>query len=236
MRAPSGKPYWAEVPALQESSLLDLSGGLPRTLDILDTIEFCWRCIGKLSHVDCREFSKHHHLQFDIEVGRDEFRNDIKRIFRRNGLVYDLTEEGHIERLVTPVLCETISSPHFRSGDADLDRMLETAQRKFLDPDDATRHEALGTLWEAWERLKTLGSRRDKKTQATSLLDTAAGSSSTRFRKVLEREAKELTWIGNNLQIRHSEASQKRLDQSEHVDYLFHRLFGLAQMILRMRS
>ncbi len=230
------KALRAEVPALRESSPLDLSGGPPQTLDILDTIEFCWRCVGKPSHVDHHKFFSHYHLQFDIEVGRDEFRNDINRIFRRNGLAYDLTEEGHVERLVPAVLRETLSSVQFLTGDTELDRILKTAQRKFSDPDDATRHEALEALWDAWERLKTLGSGRDKKMQVTSLLDGAAGSSSTQFRKVLEQEAKELTWIGNNLQIRHSEASQERLAQSEHVDYLFHRLFGLVQMILRMRS
>ena len=46
----------------------------------------------------------------------------------------------------------------------------------------------------------------------------------------LNRRARELTWIGNNLQIRHSETSQERLAKGEHVDYLFHRLLAFIQL------
>ena len=76
----------------------------------------------------------------------------------------------------------------------------------------------------------------DKKAQVTALLDVTAGSSSPKFREALEREAGELTWIGNNLQIRHSETSQERLAETEHVDHLFHRLLALIQAILRMNG
>ena len=206
-----------------------------RTLDILDMIEFCWRCIGKPIRKDYHEFFKHHHLDFNIEAGRDEFRDDINRIFRRNGLAYELTEHGHIERLAPPVLREELASDQFPTGDAELDRMLETARRKFCDPNEAIRREALESLWDAWERLKTLGDRSNKKTQITSLLDHIAGLSSPNFREALEREANELTKIGNNFQIRHSERNQERLARSEHVDYLFHRLFALIQVILKLR-
>ena len=223
----------AEIPTLQQRPWDDLSEEPPRTLDILDMIEFCWRCIGKPTYGGYHEFFKHHHLQFDIEVGRDEFRDDVNRIFRRNGLAYELTEQGCIERLVAPVLREELTSAQFRTGDAELNSMLETARCKFLDPDEAMRHEALKVLWDVWERLKTLGGP-DKKAQVTSLLDGTAGSSSPKFRAMLEREAKELTSIGNSFQIRHSETSQEQLAKGEHVDYLFHRLFCFIQMILRM--
>ena len=118
----------------------------------------------------------------------------------------------------------------------ELDSMLETARRKFLDPSEDVRREALQALWDGWERLKTLGCGRNKSVQAGSLLDSAAASSSSQFRSALEREAGELNWIGNNLQIRHSERNQERITRGEHVDYLFHRLFGLVQIILRMEG
>ena len=223
----------AEIPTLQQRPWDDLSEEPPRTLDILDMIEFCWRCIGKPICGGYHEFFKHHHLQFDIEVGRDDFRDDVNRIFRRNGLAYELTEQGCIERLVAPVLREELTSAQFRTGDAELNSMLETARCKFFDPDEAMRHEALKVLWDVWERLKTLDGP-DKKAQVTSLLDGTAGSSSPKFRATLEREARELTSIGNSFQIRHSETSQEQLAKGEHVDYLFHRLFCFIQMILRM--
>ena len=131
------------------------------------------------------------------------------------------------------MLREELVAVEFNSGDAELDQMLENARRKFLDPDPGVRREALEKLWDAWERLKTLGIGSNKKVQTGDILDRAAGASSGKFRKVLENEAKELTWIGNNLQIRHSEVTQEGLAAASHVDYLFHRLMAFVLLILQ---
>jgi AbiJ N-terminal domain 4 len=222
----------AENPNLQEPPWHHIHQQPPSTLDILDMIEFCWRAIGKPVRGSYHDYFSHYHLRFEVEVGRNEFRDAVNRIFRRNGLAYELTSGGTITRLAPTVLREELASAQFQTGDAELDRLLETARRKFLNPDEATRREALETLWDAWERLKTLGAGADKKAQTTALLDAVSGEL-PRFREALEREAKELTWLGNNLRIRHSETSQERLSRSEHVDYLFHRLLSLLQMVLR---
>ena len=147
----------AELPRIEKSYIYRSSEGVWETMDILDTIQFCWRCIGQPIQVDYHKFFQHHHLRFDIEAGREKFCEDINRIFRRNGLVYELTMQGTIERLVTPVLREKLLSFQFKTGDTELDCMLETAQRKFLNPDNAIRREALEKLWDAWERLKQQG-------------------------------------------------------------------------------
>ncbi len=230
------KAMRADIPTLQQRPWYEPVNDPPRTMDILDLVEFCWRCVGKPIHLDYHKFFSHHHLNFDIRAGRDEFRDVVNRIFRRNSLAYELTEQGHIERLVAPVLREELAAVQFDTGEAELDRLLETSRQKFLNPNEAVRREALETLWDAWERLKTLGSGADKKAQSTSLLDGTAGSFSPQFRAVLEREAKELTWIGNHLRIRHSEKNQERLAEGKHVDYLFHRLLSLVQLILRMKE
>ena len=85
------------------------------------------------------------------------------------------------------------------------------------------------------ERLKTLDGQVDKKARTKAMLDVTAGTSSPKFWDALEREAREITGIGNSLRIRHSETSQDMLATSEHVDYLFYRLFSLVQLILRSR-
>ena len=230
-----GQAMLAEIPNLQKPPW-ELSVEQPRTLDILDIIEFCWRCVGKPLRLDYHKFFSHHHLKFDIKIGRDEFYKEINRIFRRNGLAYKLTGHGRIERLAPPLLREELASAKFRTGDDKLNGMLEKARRKFLGPDMAMRLEALEAIWDAWERLKTLGTGQDKKTQMKSLLDQTADSSSSQFRAKLEQEATKLTQIGNSFQIRHSETNQERLTNSQHVDYLFHRLFALIQVILRMNT
>lgn len=228
-----GDAVWRAIGAEIPNLCYRAEGRPPPTLDILDLIEFCWRCIGKPRRNGYHKYCKHPHLDFNIEEGQNEFQAAINRIFGSNGLAYELKEDGQIERLAPAILREELISAQFRTEDNDLNGMLETARRNFLHPDETMRREALKIIWAAWERLKTLGKGSDKKSQVTALLDDTASSASSRFRQALEQEANELTKIGNTFQIRHSETDQERLNKNEHVDYLFHRLFALIQMILR---
>ena len=206
----------------------------PTTLSIMDMVQFCWNCIGKPIPVDYHEYGKHNHLRFDIEDGREQFCADVEDIFRRNGIAYKFTSHGRIERVAPRVLQDILTHADFRTGDSKLDELLNSACRKFLDPVPETRKEGLDALWDAWERLKSLGGD-DKKTQTRAMLDIAAGNRSPRFRDALDSEAKELTSIGNSLHIRHAETNQEVLAEREHVDYLFHRLFSLVNLIVRMK-
>lgn len=203
----------------------------PDTLVVLDFVEFCFHSIGKPIQHDYHKFFQHHHLTFDIEAGRDEFRVNINRIFARNGIAYDLTESGYIERLAPPVLREVLSNTLFASGDGTLDNMLEESRQKFLNPELQIRREALERLWDCWERLKSQADPNDKKAAVAILLERAA--SDMHFRALLEKEARELTEIGNSFHIRHSEVSQTPLKLSPHIDYLFQRLFSLVLLLLR---
>ena len=214
---------------------LDMPDIQPSTLDILDLIEFCWKSVGKPSRRSSHSFFSHHHLAFDEEAGKNEFRNEVETIFRRNGVAYVLTEDGRAERLAPPVFQHALVQSESHTGDVECDRLLSTAQRKFLDPRPEMRREALEALWDAWERLKTLDGQGDKKAQARAMLDNAARTSSPKFRDALDKEAVELTGIGNSLRIRHSETSQEMLATSEHVDYLFYRLYSLMQLVLKSR-
>ena len=216
-------------------TLSESVGHLP-TLDILDLIEFCWKSVGEPKRIGDHSFFMHSHLVFDRDAGREQFCYEIENIFRRNGIAYKLTEEGHIERLMPLAFQSILVESDFDTGDTELNRLLSIAQRKFLNPRPETRREALEALWDAWERLKTLEGQGDKKTQVKAMLDATAGASSPKFREALEREAKEVTDIGNSLLIRHSETSQEKLASSEHVDYLFYRLFGLIRLILLRKT
>ena len=238
----------AEIPELSvydeqdysghRQSILDTlneAGGRLPTLDILDLIQFCWKSVGKPNNVGSHPFFQHYHFEFDKQAGRNEFRDEIETIFRRNGIAYLLTEDGRIERVVPPAFEELFVRSEANTGDSELDRLLDTAQLKFLDPRPETRREALESLWDAWERLKTLDGQGHKKAQAQAMLDKAAGTSSPKFRGALEKEAVELTSIGNSLRIRHSETGQEILAEGKHVDYLFYRLYSLIQLILKSR-
>lgn len=235
----------AEIPNLamhvgaRGRSTLDQLGSLDNwfaisTPDMLDLVEFCWRNVSKATVIDDHSFFRHSHLGFDETVGKDEFRNDIERIFRRNGIAYNLTQDGRIERIVPAVFGDALANSDFNTGETELDRLLTTAKTKFLDPRPVIRRESLDALWDAWERLKTLDERK-KKAGIEALLDATVGGRSTKFRDALEKEARELTRIGNAFLIRHSETDQERLESNEHVDYLFLRMFSLIHLIIRSR-
>jgi len=207
---------------------------VPPTLAVLDLLEFCYRRVGKPVPFDYHKYSQHDHLRFEREEGQVAFRKDINRILARNGLAYELNHDGSIERLPSEVLGEALKFARFQTGDTKLDSLLETARGKYLDPDLTVRKEALEKLWDAWERLKTVGPGGDKKESVKALLGKCA--SETNFRETLDDEAKKLTKIGNTFMIRHTEKEQIPLESSEHVDYLFHRLFALICMLLRCRT
>ena len=228
-----GAALKAEVPEIP----WPLDSDVPKTHAILDFIEFCYKRIAKPEKlpIDGRHQSyyKHNHLTYDIESGKTEFRDKVNLIFARNGLAYDLKENGQIERLAPPGLRDILKSAVFNTSDSELDKMLESARRKFLDPNPAVRREAVEKLWDAWERLKTLEPGKDKKAKTKVLLDKSAGEHN--FRDLLESEANALTKVGNDFMIRHSETNKIPIKIDTHVDYLFHRLFALIWLLLQSR-
>ena len=223
----------AEIPGISWPLQTEVSWTpyAPDTLDIHDFIQFCYRHVSKAIQGNYHSFFKHHHLSFDRDSGRDAFRERINRIFARNGIAFDLLVDGSITRLAPPVLAEVLCSPLRPTGDSTLDGLFEDARRKFLSPDLRVRKEALEKLWDAWERLKTLHIPSNKKKSVARLLEMA--SPEPGFRARLDREAHELTNIGNTFQIRHFEAQKVRIGTSAHLDYLFHRLFALMYLLVR---
>lgn len=205
----------------------------PPTPAVLDLLEFRHRHIAQPNQGSFHDWYGHYHLGFDREAGQNSYRSQMNSILARNGLAYELRPSGTVERLAPPVLRESLRSAVFQTGETGLDDRLEKARSKFLSPEAETRRESLVELWGAWERLKSLDEPDNKKLSITTLLDKVTSESS--FRATLETEAKELTRIGNNFQIRHTELGKPAILDSAHVDYLFHRLFAFILLILGKR-
>lgn len=205
----------------------------PDTLLVLDFLEFVFAAVAQPIPGKHHDYFNHHHLMFDQAVGREEFRKTVNRIFARNGVAFEMLSTGRIVRVLPPVLGDELKRTTFRSGDRTLDNMLEECRTKFSDRNPLVRREALERLWDAWERLKSLADPGDKKRSIRITLDAAAAEPSLRLR--LETEANELTTIGNSHLIRHSEVNQVAVIDVDHVDYLFHRLFAMIQLILRKK-
>lgn len=223
----------ATTERVQDGFFSEMKAFAPDTLLVLDLIEFCYRSVGKPIQSSHHSFYGHYHLSFDIAEGKEAFRADINRIFSRNNLAYELGNAGQFVRLAPTVLRESLSSAMLRTGDRVLDTMLEESRVKFLNPDPAIRRESLERLWDCWERLKSLEDPNNKRLSVESLLLKA--SPDTAFRAYLDVEAQALTNIGNSFHIRHTEVSQTAVTDSAHIDYLFHRLYCMVQLLLTKR-
>ena len=206
----------------------------PDTLLILDFIEFIYASVAKPIPGKHHDFFSHHHLTFDQQSGQEEFRATVNRIFSRNGVAFEMLSTGRIVRVLPPVLGEDLKRTIFRTGDRTLDNMLDECRAKFSDRNPLLRREALERLWDGWERLKSLADPGDKKRSIKIILDATAAEPSLRAR--LEGEATELNSIGNSHLIRHSEVNQVPVIDVDQVDYLFHRLFAMIQLILRKKG
>ena len=204
---------------------------IPHLYDALDLVEFCHRTVSKQSEGTgyCNKIVRH--LAFDDEEGKREFRTVINGIFAREGLAFHLDENGEVSRVGPLVLSDALASSVFKSGDRELDRLLEVARQKFVSHDAKVRRESLEKLWDAWERLKSIENPNNKKDSTTKLLDRACIE--PRFRDVLEVEARMLTNIGNDFMIRHTEVNKVLIANEEQVDYLFHKMFAMIRLLLR---
>lgn len=206
----------------------------PDTLLVLDFLEFVYASVAQPIPGKYHDYFNHHHLTFDQAAGQEEFRKTVNRILARNGVAFEMLPTGRIVRLLPPVIGDDLTRTTFRTGDRTLDNMLEECRTKFSDRNPLVRREALERMWDAWERLKSLADPRDKKQSIKIILDAVAAEPILRSR--LETEAAELTAIGNSHLIRHSEANQVAVIDVDHVDYLFHRLFAMIQLMLRKKG
>ena len=202
----------------------------PSDAQIFDLLEYSYEQIAEATNPSYHGFMQHYHHGYDQDSGREKFTDDVNRIFERNGIAYQL-KNGETIRFASAVLHESLATAAFRTGDAILDNLLETAREKFLNRSLETRRESLEKIWDAWERLKTLEPG-DKKTSVNALLNKAAVEPS--FRARLETEARELTDIGNKFMIRHTETDKVPIEISGHVDYLFQRIFAFIRLLLHM--
>ncbi|MBF0163831.1 MAG: stationary phase or STEss regulating sigma factor [Magnetococcales bacterium] len=219
---------YAELPNLPEY----LEAEKFEVLNLLDLIQFCFQHVCTPTQLRYHDYYCHHHLTFDKMAGGLTFLEKVNKIFERNDIVFRLQPDGEIIRTLPPELIQLLDASK-TGNEAGFDGLLADAKAKICDPDPSVRKEALERLWDAWERLKTLEEGKDKKTQATKLLDKAALS--PEFRNLLEKEAKELTEIGNTFQIRHHELGKHEIKDPGQIDYLFFRMLSMILLLLKAR-
>jgi hypothetical protein len=197
---------------------------VPDTIQASEIVEFCHQHVSMpIDPVAHEYFAHRHYLRFRRDLGQEEFCREINSILGRNHLAFELQPNGEVRRLLPPVLREALVSAEFTSEDPELNRLLESARRRFSSPDFVVRYEALQDLWHALERLKTLEPPRDDMRQSSAAL-IARVSQEPSVQAMLDEEMRrDLNAFGNGFFIRHANAQQVRLQTSEEIDYLFHR-------------
>ncbi|MGR0280296.1 AbiJ-NTD4 domain-containing protein [Marinomonas dokdonensis] len=226
-----------EYPFITEKKVSDdwMSKRVPFTpdyLEVLDLVQFCYANVSKPTLRQFHSFFGHHHItSFDRSAGQAEFLDKVDTMFSRNGVAYRLNADGQITRILNPSLGSVIGQVS-KTLDQELDDLIEKANTKICNTDVQVRYEALKQLWDAFERIKTVfNPSQSKKQSMTQLLDVCA--SDKEFRDQLESEAKALTDIGNTFFIRHSEVTQVKLNDSDHIEYLFHRLASFICLLAK---
>ena len=197
---------------------------------VFDLIELSYELISEPKFIEHHKFMGHSHYTYDQEAGRKKFACHVNSIFERNGMAFHFND-GEVTRIAPSVMHEILDQATFNTGDIQLDGLLEGARNKYLNRSLLVRREALEKLWDAWERLKSLEVPKNKKESVKILLDKAA--TEQLFRETLERDACELTSIGNHFMIRHTEVDRTPISGSEQIDYFFFRMFSMIWLLLR---
>jgi hypothetical protein len=204
---------------------------MPDTLAVMDLLEFCEKYVASPEQGGYHSFYRHHHLTFDVGAGKAAFRNEVNTVLARNGIAFEMGDDGAMARFGPAELMQDLRNATFNTGDAQLDEFLEDAREKYTSPDLKERKEALEEIWDAFERLKSIEDGKDKKATVAALIAKAIPDAD--LRQTVDEEMTELTKIGNTYMIRHTEKDKKPIKESAQVDYFFQRMFAVVRLLLK---
>ena len=201
---------------------------------LLDFIEFIGQNCRDIRTGSFHSYFGHNHISLlstcDIA---NEFRDEINEIFRKTGLLFTLTTDLIVERVIengTPspevdAAIKTIKEPGLRV-------LLNEAIILFKQPNPAMRNDAVEKLWDAFERLKTYYTALDKKASASKIVSDMSGGMA-QFAQLFNDEFVALTKIGNDYRIRHHETSKIDITDIRHYDYFFNRCLALIASAIK---
>jgi hypothetical protein len=227
-----------EIPSLRICSVyniikkLDL-GWEGSQYSILDLIEFVYKNIKDVSSGEYHSFFRHHHLYFrDSKVVNDEFRVDINKTFQRNGLLFELNENGKVERIVeNGVVGKEVEDTVKKLEEKGTRELIKEAISLHKNPRPEFRKLATEKIWDAFERLKTIHYPENKKESASKIVEDMSHGEN-HFSILLNTEFEALTKIGNNFNIRHYECNKFKIIDEKHYDYLFNRCLSLISLAI----
>lgn len=163
----------------------------------------------------------------------NDFQEAINGIFAETGLLYELTDEKIIERIVENSPLTTEIENNFAAVDEVGTReLLKDAVALYKTPNPAARQDSVEKIWDALERLKTYYTALDKRRSTEKIVNDMAGGNSN-FVDLFNDEFKMLTSIGNKYRIRHHETDKIDITDARYYDYLFNRCLSLIALAIK---
>ncbi|MEG0693431.1 MAG: hypothetical protein RSC10_08095 [Longicatena sp.] len=202
---------------------------------LLDLIEFFAQNIQDISEQWNSEIYRNYKTidclsTFDIF---NDFQEAINGIFAETGLLYELTDEKIIERIVenSPLTTE-IENNFTAVGEVGTRELLKDAVALYKTPNPDARQNSVEKIWDALERLKTYYTALDKRRSSEKIVNDMAGGNSD-FINLFNEEFNMLTNIGNKYRIRHHETDKIDITDARYYDYLFNRCLSLIALAIK---
>lgn len=200
----------------------------PGTERVLDLVEFFFRHVAKPTKWEHTWEDDFVPTEYSVAHGRYEYTVQINGMFERFNHPYRL-QKGVINRKGSDVLDVRTAIGDLRTNDSHLVKLLNGAVSNFFDRSGGKKLEALCSIVDAFERLKTLEGT-DKKASAEAVIARLSPDESVRAH--LTEHFLTLTRIANQFTIRHHERDRIELSDDSLVDYLFYGYFNLVRLIL----
>lgn len=163
----------------------------------------------------------------------ENFQEAINEIFNESGLLYELTDEKIVERIVenSPLTTE-IENSFVTVHEVGTRDLLKDAVSLYKTPNPTARQDSVEKIWDALERLKTYYTTLDKKHSTEKIVNDIAGGNKG-FVDLFNDEFKMLTSIGNKYRIRHHETDKIDITDAQYYDYLFNRCLSLIALAIK---
>lgn len=202
---------------------------------LLDFIEFIAQNIKDISE----GWNNQHYQNYwyidclDTSAVFKDYQNDINEIFAESGLLYNLTDNKIIERVVenSPLTLEIESRTAVISEKGTKD-LLKDAIALYKTPNSAARQDSVEKIWDALERLKTYYTALDKKKSAEKVVADMSGGQAV-YQTLFNDEFIALSKIGNGFRIRHHETDKIEISDNRYYDYFFNRCLSLIALAIQ---
>jgi hypothetical protein len=184
--------------------------------DLFDIIEFLYDLVSKPTESYYHSWNGcgHHHISFDQEIGRQEFRDEVNKLLQDYQNGYELSENGEVLIMAEPGLDELLQAPLPEYDSDNVSVRIEAAKLKFRRYSSSTedRRDAIRDLADVLEFLRPK-------------LKTALNS----------KDENDLFNIANNFAIRHHNSDQKtNYDKDIWHNWMFYFYLSTIHASLRL--